>query len=60
TTNRARSRLLEVHDEQYIRDREEYILELYEQIRELEARRRQLELESSKLSAGNSSSVTRA
>ncbi|CAF3312525.1 unnamed protein product [Rotaria socialis] len=60
TTNRARSRLSEVHDEQYIRDREEYILELYEQIRELEARRRQLELESSKLSAGNSSSVTRA
>ncbi|CAF2586600.1 unnamed protein product [Rotaria sp. Silwood2] len=64
TTNRARSRLSQNHDEQYIRDREEYILELYEQIRELEARKRQLELvlliESTKLSTGNSSSVTRA
>lgn len=44
TTNRTRSRFSEVHDEQYIRDREEYILELYDQIRELEARKRQLEL----------------
>ena len=43
TVNRSLSRISEIPDEQYIRDREEYILELYEQIRELEARKRQLE-----------------
>ncbi|CAF2407712.1 unnamed protein product [Rotaria sp. Silwood2] len=48
------------YDEQYIRDREDYISELHSQVRELELRRKQLEIESSRLSAGGTSNVTRA
>lgn len=43
-TNSSRWRLLQEHDEQYIRDREEYIIELENQIYELEARKRQIEI----------------
>ena len=43
-TNSSRSRLLQEHDEQYIRDREEYIIELENQIYELETRKRQIEI----------------
>ena len=46
-TSSSRSRLLQEHDERYIRDREEYIIELENQIYELETRKRQIEIGSS-------------